>query len=258
MRKPVISPELANRIADWLLDRGYSSPYTTCGPNGEPGVFHRFPDPDPFIPPHDYVASNDWRCRVCAKVPDDSIHHGVTPWTYKNIGHYVAETHLFGDLPKFWTVDVANVLGERGTRARHAALRGVVETIDTTPAIRQFLRENVGSRGFAEPKLVDLSGLRTSRRNGVEATLGEWVRLDAAVRFAYAQEAWADHIRWAIPIAIADDFDVEARRHELARWCEALRTHTGWAGSGSTFSTELMVNPDGAFLVLDERVSIPD
>ena len=222
-RTPVISAELATELADVIVAMGYDSPYSTM-----------------------------W------DMPKD------TEGNFRK----VADLPVFADrnLPNFWALDVSEVLTARAAAARKAKLAAGIEAVETTDAIRAHLRAvfAAGERGFEMPKRYSLTYLRSLaasaegrshyRKNYRAAgtpTLA--LKLGEAVQYSYSQEAYADYVRYAVPFegSVADAVQAKAN---LRDFCEAITTHTGWAGSGSNWEADLQ---DG-FVVLTERASISD
>lgn len=150
-----------------------------------------------------------------------------------------------------------------------AALAGLT----TTPAIMAFLQARAGEtdsrKGLRDVQPVDLSRLGVVARQGSGRTYGPRpyspegggearLRLREAVRFTWWHDSYADMAASAIPADIAPGADRAILRRNLARFAESIRSHTGLAGSGSTYEAELIENEAGALVVLTQRASIPD
>ena len=82
--------------------------------------------------------------------------------------------------------------------------------------------------------------------------------MGTAIRIGYRQEAYADHEDFAIPVTISEGFDIEACRKNLWNFGNACRTTNGLAGYGSSWTFELVVLPEGVFVLADCRSSIAD
>jgi hypothetical protein len=276
-REAVISSELANTIADYVESLGHTSLFTSVTDDGASG-YVQIADPDPIIAPHAYEASTRWqderyfggrgaKCVHCACEPDNDVHKGGRP-VYQVLHHVITRSGMFGTLPKFWTLDVSEVLAARGKAIYEQQLTAAIDAFTTTPAIAAFLREQraAGTRGFRAPKAADLRylvNLSQSARQykpaykpapGCAAVL----KLADAVEYAYSQEAYADYIRYAVPVVLANNADVAICQQNLHAFAEACRTHTGLAGSGSNYSATLHQTAAGAFVVIEQRASIAD
>jgi hypothetical protein len=186
----------------------------------------------------------------------------------------------YGTLPSRWQLDVQEVLTERSKAKHREKLRVAVEEVATTEPIKNFLRLLWAKeeRGFVAPRVTDLTDLgklaardetREVDHHGKKMRLGKpaytpkegckaKLKLKEAVCFSYRQEAYADHTGYAVPVEIEAGADHAVCRENLRLFCDALRTHNGFAGSGCTWEAELVVNEDGAYVVFDCRASIPD
>lgn len=227
-RQAVISEELCKRIADFLEQNDISSPYTTVYDKGR-NAAGELPKAIDFI-----------------------------------------DMAQFGELPEFWTCDVADELGKRSSARHWADVSATVEAIETTETIREFLRIECANRarGFRKPELRNLCDLaKLAMRSNMgnkkpiyvaESGCDARLHLSRAVCYAYSQESYADHSRYAVPVTIAEGANVEVCKRNLSRFVEALRTHNGYAGSGCTWTAELHTLPAGAFVVFDCRASISD
>jgi hypothetical protein len=163
---------------------------------------------------------------------------------------------LVDGLPQGWDNDVTRVMNERDSAKAEAAHRAAIEQIDTTPAIRAHLQRTMNDRYSRPPERRPFQAGYLRVGYAPEPCTSRLL-CSEAVTFYYEQASYADHSRWLIPVsgAIADPAKC---RGNLSRWCEAMRTHTGYAGSGSNYSATLHITDLGAYVELDQRASISD
>lgn len=153
----------------------------------------------------------------------------------------------------------------------------------TNPAVKAYILDALAKsrdpQRFREAAVVDQSGwcnlakadYRKSytRQDGTTGTYGKEpyrpepgasarLKLKEAVSFYYEQECYADYSRYAIPADVPADADREVLKRNLRAFGSALRTHTGMAGSGSTWEFELVELPEGAVVIATGRHSIAD
>lgn len=148
---------------------------------------------------------------------------------------------------------------------RLAKLRAAYEEI-ACPAIRAYLLADLERRGQRKPEATSLShlkGLAMAERQHKPAykpqgDCGAKLHLKDAICIGYRQEAYADHSDYAIPVTMTQGFDAEACKKNLWNFGNACRTANGLAGYGSTWSFELVVLPEGVFVLADCRSSIAD
>jgi hypothetical protein len=177
---------------------------------------------------------------------------------------------LVDGLPEFWGVDVNYILGQRTHARINAAIRASYELVEH-PGIRAYLLglDITKERGLkrAEPGdlrwMIDAS-VRKGMANGKPVFNPQGDRLtfgtlEAAIHFRYSQEAYADHHEYAIGVTIPEGANLEQVRSNLAHFCECLRSHNGWAGSGSNWGATLhQPHGAGAFVIFNQRSSIAD
>lgn len=84
------------------------------------------------------------------------------------------------------------------------------------------------------------------------------LQVETVVIINSTQEAYADHSVSLIPVVATAPYIFEAAHRNLARIAQSLNTHTGLAGSGSTYTLSLVVDVDGAYVRLSARHSISD
>jgi hypothetical protein len=163
--------------------------------------------------------------------------------------------------------------------ARHAdwtaKLDALCEQHKSNPAFVRALREkyaDLDARGLTEPVTRDFSdwAKRVQRPNnpyGGKTTTtpaytpektGAKLLLKQAVGYSYRQETYADESEYLIPVEMTGEIDEAAMRRNLNWIASLLQTHNGWAGSGSTLSFGLVVEPDGAYVTYHNRASISD
>jgi hypothetical protein len=164
---------------------------------------------------------------------------------------------LVDGLPDPWFIDVWQVQDERARAKRAADLLAAAEAFEAPPAIKRRLVKAVSERGFEAPERSDLTRLRPARPYTPKGGCAARMKLAEAVRFSYRQESYADHSTYLVPVE-GEITDAQACRSNLAAWCESIRTHNGFAGSGSTWSASLVIEPDGAYVEIDCRASISD
>lgn len=158
--------------------------------------------------------------------------------------------------------DHCAISAEIGRQRRVAA----IEALDPTPEIKKYLFDNVSRRGMQPPVLEDFTSFfqrALDAKNNAhgrplpaykpEPVNGKIKMVPAkAVRYLYSQESYADHNEIAIPFEGEGDLKAFERNvHQLVR---RANTHTGWAGSGSTYE----VTVKDKFVVLFCRASIAD
>jgi hypothetical protein len=204
----------------------------------------------------------------------ESPFRSVSPMRKHDDGRYVMayEEHpelveAVADLPSPWDLDVAHILEARRKAKALEELRAAQARVEHA-AIRAYLLAQPASQYLRTPEVRDLSEMAKLATRG---DLGNGkpvysplpgckarLKLKEAVTFWYEQASYADHTRYAIPVEMEAGADVGVCRANLGRFCSALRTHNGFAGSGCTWTAELIVEPAGAFVVMDCRASISD
>jgi len=183
-------------------------------------------------------------------------------------------------LPDGWCLKVSNLFSERARAAFDAKVDAEIALLP--PALRLAIEKS--RHGKQSPKPADLSDLvktamtdrrypsETGRENrdGSRMLIGPSpyqpkpgcnlrMKLKQAVQFEYQQASYADHTRYVIPVEAKGEVgDLNVCRQNLRDFCEALRTHTGLAGSGCTWSAELVETAEGLVVMLDCRASICD
>lgn len=235
-RIPVITQVTASRIADVFESKGIS-PFG-CQYGTKAGLSWHHEMNNPSIA-ECYIGMGKFETR-----------HEARP------EYYDAEVFALVDgLPHGWRHDVYDEMSRRASEIREANIAATVEGIPTTDAIRAFLRSQIGTRGFHEPKRQ--SAKRTARGYNPVPGCNARLRLSEAVSFRYTQESYADHSQFAVPVE--GNPNSEACRTNLSRLCEAWRTHNGFAGSGCTYTASIHGSEaDGWFVVFDCRASISD
>lgn len=127
-----------------------------------------------------------------------------------------------------------------------------------------------GTRGARIPELADD---RDWFKRALAKTTDQWgkplpayvpeasgyaLQVEAVVCINTTQEAYADHSVSLIPVVVKEPTDIEAAHRNLARITRSLNTHTGMAGSGTSYGLSLVVEDDGAYVLLSARHSISD
>lgn len=184
------------------------------------------------------------------------------------------------DLPMTWTCDVYSLQTFRSKEKMRAER---VASYEAQPhgGIRAYLAGlDPDGHGMKKAEPHDMSWIcqlaradhrKTARstRTGKLETYGKGpyepveggrakLRLKEGVSFSYIQDSYADYTRVAVPAELEAGADRDVCRRNLQRLTEALRTHTGFAGSGSTWSAELVEHEAGAFVIFGGRHSISD
>lgn len=150
------------------------------------------------------------------------------------------------------------------TRLTHVKAMNAIDEIETTDKIKSYLRNQHKEkrRGIADPEKTDLSSwAKTASRKmatntpyqpepGCKAKL----KLKDAVMVSSSQEAYADYTTYAVPFVVEEGADMEVCERNLGRFCRALKTHNGFAGSGCTYDAHL----EDGFAVITQRASISD
>lgn len=168
-----------------------------------------------------------------------------------------------------WKQVVDEELTRRAIARRHAALEASYAA--QAPAVAAYLLSlDLNTRGLRDAKAHDLRHLakqaqRATSNNGLrhepyrpEAGCTAKLHLRDAVHFSHTQESYSDHVAYVVPVTIAAGANLEVCRRNLQRFAAAARTHTGFAGGGSTYTAELVGTELGYVVVIDQRVSIPD
>lgn len=174
------------------------------------------------------------------------------------------------NFPQWWTLDVSHVLDERRAAKRIANIRASYEAVEHA-AIREYLLNRIDStdaRYLRAAEVRDESELcklasapdPTNKKPAYQPNPGckARLKLKQAVMFYYEQASYADHSRYAVPVEFEGTPDPAACAANLGKFCAALRTHNGFAGSGCTWTAELITNSTGSFVVMDCRASISD
>lgn len=186
---------------------------------------------------------------------------GVTTYTpnvYRR--HYDAALFALTDgLPMHWWCDVSQVQNERADTAAQLRLQLAIDDFEAPAPIKRHLRESFDrqERGLRAPELRDLTGLKPVRPYTPRGGCGARLMLSKSILYRLSQESYADHTGYLVPVE-GEILDADICRSNLAGWCEAIRTHNGFAGSGSSWTATLVIDPDGAYVELDARHSISD
>jgi hypothetical protein len=165
-------------------------------------------------------------------------------------------------LPSAWTCDVSYILNERAANRRWAATAAQVEAIGHA-GIRAFIASRVAKRerGYGDAgKPSDLTGLAKGAKDRYKPQAGcaAVLKFSQAVLVYYTQETYADMSAYAIPCELPADADRAICQRNLNAFCQAIKTHNGFAGSGSTYDASIVDQPGGAFVLLTARASISD
>lgn len=178
------------------------------------------------------------------------------------------------ELPEHWMTDVHDILSQRRAAALSAEVEDFIRS-SAPEALRDFLLTNrrvlchrpkpADLRDLAKLAAQDLTQEGTQgRRYGKPAYQPEpgcnlRLKLREAWSYDYEQASYADHSRYIVPVEVQGEIgDRAVCNRNLRAFCQALRTHNGFAGSGDTWNAEL-IERDGTFLViLDCRSSISD
>lgn len=226
--RSVISRELAEKIADAFAAAGIDSPHAT-----EPGA-----------------------------AVDGKYQSGPPSYTLRPEIMALVE-----GLPKYWTLDVSYIQHDRVMARIKAEQLASYEAVEHA-GIRAYLIEHADERGMRKAELSDQSGLArlaidTGMANGKPVYQPKEgckakLKLREAISFSYSQESYADHTQYAVPVDIPADADLKICRSNLSHFCQCLRTHNGFAGSGCTWTSCLIEHPEGPFVILECRASISD
>lgn len=160
--------------------------------------------------------------------------------------------------------------------AKEASLEAVCEALSDNPAIVRAIRAAAEDRHAPnEFKIRDMDLNRygcLSRPNNpyggnakpfpayTSVAKPSGCKLDTkrTVAVYSSQEAYADYTHTLIPVIVTGAVDEDQARKNLGYLADALQTHNGWAGSGSTYSFALHLESDGAYVVMAGRHSISD
>jgi hypothetical protein len=256
-RQPVISQELAEQIADYLVSLGFKSPYDNVyGTLESPKATC---DYDNGEQPLKYMHTPTYE--------DGRVIESMRPYETFYQAHEVLDFSMFGPLPKFWTIDVAEVFTARNTKINQAETRAAIVALDTTAGIREYLLADFDQEPHGrKPEKCNMTGLAqralTLRDQygkarpawKVEPTCSARLKLKEGVRVRSEQQAYADVSTILIP------YEGVLSEKSVARLAEFFRradTHTGTAGSGTNWSVE-GVNRVHQFVILSGRHSIAD
>lgn len=217
------------------------------------------------------LADADANCMVWGKNNDfGSLPHAFYSDNYGKVvypveiksRHYDPKVFAMADgLPRGWESDVYAVKSERMKAAAEAKLVEAYSSFEAPPAIKAALSSILDERprGIKAPERSDLSGLKPVRGREYKPAggCGAKLKLKEAIHYCYSQESYSDDSRYLIPVE-GEVGDPSVCRSNLGKWCEAIRSHNGFAGSGSSYSAELVVSDLGAYVVLYQRASICD
>lgn len=179
---------------------------------------------------------------------------------------------LVAGLTDDWRERVDTVLWSRyDAKLSAAAAKRTAEKIAAyeaieNAAIRAYLLEDPNRPGQTAPKPTDLSflkGLAMAERQHKaaykpSASCGAKLHLKQALNISYRQEAYADNSDFVVPVTLEEGCDIAVCKRNLWDFANACRTTNGLAGYGSSWSMELVVRPEGAFVLVDQRSSIAD
>ncbi len=217
-------------IADTLESAGISSPFST-----------------------DYEATEAWR----QANPGKAVNYNDHPMTDR--------LHLDpAQLPEGWRCAVHDILARRRVAELEAEADALIEKLPE--ALRIVAQSRRRLRSF-RPKAADLRDLWTmNNRHGKRVNTvykGDprctlRLKLSDAVQIDYEQASYADHSRFVIPVEGERPTDLSSCIANLNRFCDAIRTHNGFAGSGSSWTMELVDTPAGLVVYADCRASISD
>lgn len=197
--------------------------------------------------------------------PYGTDYAAATAWQHANPGQRLnwdehLEWHRLpldrGQLPEGWESPVHRLLAQRALDAlgqvADAAFAALPENVRAAATRRRRLRHR-------KPELVNLSSLRPVSGRAYKPEPGCTMRLKLAeaVCYDYEQASYADHSRYVIPVE-GEPGDPAACARNLGRFCEAIRTHNGMAGSGASWTMALEQEPGGWVVVADCRASIAD
>lgn len=140
------------------------------------------------------------------------------------------------------------------------------------PAIERAIREaaKFGKRGACLPEIRDSYGWFS---DAVAKTHDQYHKplpayepeqsgfvlgLRTCICINHTQESYADQSVSVFPLIVQGKPDAEAAQRNLSKLALRLNTHTGFAGSGSTYTLAIVVEEDGAFVRMSGRHSISD
>lgn len=198
---------------------------------------------------------------------DTSIAWDDRPYKWAQVPAIVEQVAASDDS---WMKLVDAELTARATRRR---LDAITASYYAQPdeAVRTYLVSlDLGTRGLHEAKGCDLSYLKAAAKRAVannglkhaayrpEAGCRASLKLKQAVSFSFTQESYADYTMYAVPVTVEEGADSATCMRNLARFAAACRSHTGFAGSGSNYSAELITTKAGYVVVITDRSSIAD
>lgn len=161
-------------------------------------------------------------------------------------------------------------LSEISRAQQSARIALAIEAFETTPAIKHYMRSQIGQRGQSEPRRFDMSGFAKAAQSTrdqygkprkayqADPTCPLRLHLKDAVSFSYTQEAYADYSTHLVPVTGDLPAGLGPCQRNLAAFFRYADTHTGMAGSGANWSASLEVNEHGAFAIVSCRASISD
>ena len=141
-----------------------------------------------------------------------------------------------------------------------------------SPAVERYIRAHAvfGKRGASVPSLAPADwrdrlnawtnpfGVKDADAPYQPERSGYRLLTNQRVSLGGTQEMYADYSTWIIPVETVEPLNADAARRNLAKIAGKLRTHNGWAGSGSTFDFTLVEEPDGCYVVMGARHSVSD
>ena len=199
--------------------------------------------------------------------------HALEAWRQANPGATVNESdHRMTDrlrldltqLPAEWRTHVYDLMVQRRTAKHQAKADAAIQ--DLPEAVRTLARSRRGNRTFIATArdlryLLTMNNRDGNRVNSVykpdpRCTLR--LKLSDAIQIDYEQASYADHSRYVIPVEGECPTDLSPCVANFTQFCKAICTHNGFAGSGSSWTMELIKTPAGPVVYADCRESISD
>jgi hypothetical protein len=164
------------------------------------------------------------------------------------------------DCDHTWRLDVSHLLEERRRERRNRKIQESFAAVDHAGIAAYLMAHESTVRGLKVAEVKDLSYLTDLARGKYrpDPNCRAKLCLSRAVHYAYEQAPYADYNYYAVPAEVAGGASLTACRRNLQAFCDAIKTHNGFAGSGAHWSASIETRNGQYFVVLISRASISD